>query len=221
MPEDVAAPRRPLAPLLALAVLAAGLLGFAGLAALAQGDPRGFDVAVLQALRRDGAPVGPAWLDLALRDLTALGGTPVLGLVTLLALGWLGLSRRWRAALLLLVTVPGGLVLNLVLKAAFDRPRPALVPHLVGVQTESFPSSHAMMAAVLYLTIGAMLARGAGRAQQAYVIGAAVGLALLVGVSRVWLGVHWPTDVLAGWCLGAAWATGCWLWLGRARRREA
>jgi undecaprenyl-diphosphatase len=221
MPEDVAAPRRPLAPLLALAVLAAGLLGFAGLAALAQGDPRGFDVAVLQALRRDGAPVGPAWLDLALRDLTALGGTPVLGLVTLLALGWLGLSRRWRAAVLLLVSVPGGLVLNTMLKAAFDRTRPGLVPHLVSVQTESFPSSHAMMAAVLYLTIGAMLARGAGRAQQAYVIGAAVGLALLVGVSRVWLGVHWPTDVLAGWCLGAAWATGCWLWLGPARRHEA
>ncbi len=215
--SDSPAPRRPLALLLALGVAAGGLLGFAAIAALVRGDPRGFDVAALQALRRQGAPLGPGWLDLALRDVTALGGLPVLGLVTVLVLGWLLLERRWRAAMLLAVSVPGGLLLNMALKTLFDRSRPDLVPHLVAVRTESFPSSHAMLSAVLYLTIGAMLARGARRRSQAYVIGAAVGITLLVGVSRVWLGVHWPTDVLAGWCLGAAWAMGCWLWLGRGQ----
>ena len=205
------------APLLALAVCAAGLLGFALLADLLEDGEHRFDEAVLLALRQPGdaaQPIGPAWLGLVMRDMTALGGIPVLGLFALVALGYLVLARQGRAALLLLVSLPGGLLLNTLLKHSFDRPRPALVAHLVDVQTLSFPSGHAMLSAVGYLTLGALLAGAAAqRRQQGYIMGVAVLLTLLIGGSRVYLGVHWPTDVLAGWCLGAAWAMGCWLLL--------
>ena len=203
------------APLLALAVCAAGLLGFALLADLLEDGEHRFDEAVLLALRQPGdaaQPIGPAWLGLVMRDMTALGGIPVLGLFALIAFGYLILARQGKAALLLLVSLPGGLALNTLLKQSFDRPRPALVAHLVDVQTLSFPSGHAMLSAVGYLTLGALLAGAAAqRRQQGYILGVAVLLVLLIGGSRVYLGVHWPTDVLAGWCLGAAWAMGCWL----------
>ncbi|MDN3566606.1 phosphatase PAP2 family protein [Paeniroseomonas aquatica] len=213
-------------PLLALAVCAAGLLGFALLADMLEDGEHRFDEALMLALRQPGdaaQPIGPPWLALAMRDLTALGGIPVLGLLSLVALGYLLLARQGRAALLLLVSLPGGLLLNTLLKQGFDRPRPALVAHLVDVQTLSFPSGHAMLSAVGYLTLGALLAGAAAqRRQQGYIMGAAVLLVLLIGASRVYLGVHWPTDVLAGWCLGAAWAMGCWLVLQVSgwRRRD-
>ena len=203
------------APLLALAVCAAGLLGFALLADLLEDGEHRFDETVLMALRQPGdaaQPIGPAWLGLVMRDMTALGGIPVLGLFALIAFGYLLLARQGKAALLLLVSLPGGLLLNTLLKQGFDRPRPALVAHLVDVQTLSFPSGHAMLSAVGYLTLGALLAGAATqRRQQGYILGVAVLLTLVIGGSRVYLGVHWPTDVLAGWCLGAAWAMGCWL----------
>lgn len=205
------------AALAALAVVAAGLLGFAAVMQMVEGGTHRFDEAVLLALRRPGAPdqpIGPAWLTLSAREVTALGSIPVLGLLGLLALGYLVLDGRWRAVLLLLVSLPGGLLLNSLLKQGFDRPRPALVARLMDVQTASFPSGHAMLSAIGFLTLGALLASGArGRRHRAYILGMAVALTLLVGGSRVWLGVHWPTDVLAGWCLGAAWAMGCWLTL--------
>jgi undecaprenyl-diphosphatase len=235
-PDAPSPPRRPrlveVAPLLALGACAAGVLGFVlAVAALGGGGARDFDEAVLRALRVPGAPadpLGPAWLELTLRDVTALGGVPVLTLLGLLALGYLVLVRRWRSALLVLVSLPGALLLNTALKRGFDRPRPELVAHLVEVRTESFPSGHAMLSAVVFLTLGAILAGGADRRlrHRGYVLGVAVLLTLLVGASRVYLGVHWPTDVLAGWCLGVAWAMGCWLLLrvlqrssGAGRRR--
>jgi undecaprenyl-diphosphatase len=205
------------AALAALAVLAAGLLGFAAVLELIEDGTHQFDQAVLLALRRPGMPdepVGPAWLTLGMREITALGSIPVLGLLTLLALGYLLLDQRWRALGLLLLSLPGGLLLNTVLKHGFDRPRPELVARLMDVQTASFPSGHAMLSAVGFLTLGALLASGSRRRRhRTYILSMAVLLTLLVGVSRVWLGVHWPTDVLAGWCLGAAWAMACWLLL--------
>jgi undecaprenyl-diphosphatase len=203
-------------PLLALAVFAAGLLGFGLLVdAVSEGEGHRFDETVLLALRQPGnpgEPIGPAWLALTMADITALGGIPVLGIFGLIALGYLLLARQGRAALLLLVSLPGGLVLNTLLKRGFDRPRPELVAHMVEVHTTSFPSGHAMLSAIGYLTLGTLLAGAAtGRRQQSYILGVAVALTLLIGASRVYLGVHWPTDVLAGWCLGAAWAMGCWL----------
>jgi undecaprenyl-diphosphatase len=205
------------AALAALAVVAAGLLGFAAVMQLVQGGSHRFDEAVLLALRHPGLPdqpIGPSWLTLSAREVTALGSIPVLTLLGLLALGYLLLDGRWRAVLLLAVSLPGGLLLNSALKHGFDRPRPELVARLAEVQTASFPSGHAMLSAIGFLTLGALLASGTRRRRhRAYILGMAVALTLLVGGSRVWLGVHWPTDVLAGWCLGAAWAMACWLML--------
>jgi undecaprenyl-diphosphatase len=135
------------------------------------------------------------------------------------------LARKRGAALLVLASVGGGALLSTLLKLSFERPRPDLVPHAVAVYTASFPSGHAMLSAVTYLTLGTLLARIQPRRRlRAYIVAVAVLLTLLVGTSRVYLGVHWPTDVLAGWCLGAAWAMLCWavaLWLQRRGRVEA
>jgi undecaprenyl-diphosphatase len=120
---------------------------------------------------------------------------------------------------LVLVSVAGGLLLSTLFKEAFDRPRPDLVTHGATVYTASFPSGHSMMAAVTYLTLAVMYARvEPRRAVKIYLIAVASLIILLVGASRVYLGVHWPTDVLAGWLAGATWALFCWLiarWLQR------
>jgi undecaprenyl-diphosphatase len=165
-------------------------------------------------------PRGPWWLELAMRDMTAMGSTAVLAVVALSALGYLVILRRWGTALMLACAVTGGLVASHGLKLLIERPRPDLVPHGVPVLTLSFPSGHATMSAVVYLTLGALLASlQPSRRAAAYLLGVAVLLTVLVGFSRVYLGVHWPSDVLAGWALGAAWAAGCLLvsqwWRGR------
>jgi undecaprenyl-diphosphatase len=116
------------------------------------------------------------------------------------------------------------MLLSTLLKMGFDRPRPDLVPHGALVYTASFPSGHATLSAVVYLTLGALLARVQPRlVLKLYLLGLAILLTVMVGVSRVYLGVHWPTDVLAGWAVGAAWALLCWataLWLQRRGRVE-
>ena len=211
MPEPRPAPMliRQAAPLLALAVCAGGVFGFVELMEVLEGDGRRFDEAVLLALRNPADPadpIGPRWLELAVRDITALGGIPVLGLLSLLALGWLVLRRRWRSVVLLFLALPGGLLVNTLLKRGFDRPRPGLVAHLVEVGTSSFPSGHAMLSAIGFLTLGALMAGGAERRRErGYILGAAIGLTLLVGASRVYLGVHWPSDVIAGYIMGTVW----------------
>lgn len=207
-----------------MAGIAALLWGFVQLAGRLLGSgPRGFDEAVLLALRNPADladPIGPPWLELFARDITSLGGIPVLTLVTLCSFGFLLMVRKRRTAVLLLIAVGGGLLLSSGLKDVFDRPRPDLVPHAVQVATQSFPSSHAMMSAITYLTLGALLARTQPRRRvKAYLLTSAVLLTLLVGTSRVYLGVHWPTDVLAGWWAGAAWAMLCGAVLRRLQRR--
>jgi undecaprenyl-diphosphatase len=208
-----------------LFICAGGLLAFVAIANEAlEGDAHRFDRALLLAFRgaTDPAdPIGPRWLELTMRDLTALGGYPMIVAIAVLAVGYLAILRDWAALVLVLVSLAGGILLNEALKGVFDRPRPDLVAHLVQVETPSLPSAHAMMAAVTYLTLGALLA-GAQPwpALKMYIIGAAVALTLLIGFSRVYLGVHWPTDVLAGWTIGAAWAMACWL-LARSAMRQA
>jgi undecaprenyl-diphosphatase len=126
--------------------------------------------------------------------------------------GFLAMTRKSHAALLVLVSVTGGVLISQTMKWAYARPRPDLVPHSAEVFTTSFPSGHSMMSAVVYLTLGALLARTqADRAAKVYVLAVAVLLTALVGASRVYLGVHWPTDVLAGWALGGLWALICLL----------
>jgi undecaprenyl-diphosphatase len=205
-----------LAPFAVLALIAA-MLGIFGKIAdeVMEGQTHAFDETILRALRNPGDladPIGPAWLELAMRDLTSLGSFTVVALLTLVAIGYLVIDGKRAAALFVLVAIAGGVVLSEGMKHLFGRPRPDLVAHLVEVQTASFPSGHAMLSAVTFLTLGALLARIQGRRRlKAYVISVAILLTLLTGASRVYLGVHWPTDVLAGWCAGAAWAMGCWL----------
>jgi undecaprenyl-diphosphatase len=144
-------------------------------------------------------------------DITALGGTAVLTLITAGVIGFLLMDGKRGAALFVLVAVAGGSLLTTLAKLAFARPRPELVAHLVEVSSYSFPSGHAMSSAVTYLTLGALLARTQARKRiKAYLLGVAVVLTLMIGTSRVYLGVHYPSDVLAGWSLGAAWAMLCW-----------
>jgi undecaprenyl-diphosphatase len=188
-----------------------------------EGEVRWFDEGLLYALRTaDPAdPIGPRWFEDAVVEITALGGFGVLALVTLLAVGYVLVQGKWGAALMLLAATLGGTAISEGLKVGFARPRPDLVAHAVDVTSMSFPSGHAMLSAVTYLTLGALLARTQRSARlRAYVLGAAVLLSLLIGLSRVYLGVHWPTDVLAGWCLGAAWALICWCAATLLTRRE-
>lgn len=219
--------RTAIAPIAAFCVCAGGALGFIVVAdSVLAGDSRAIDEAILLALRSSddtADPIGPAWLEIFFGDVTALGGYPVLTLVGLLAAGYLALLRRWGNLVLLAMSLAGGAILNSAFKTVFDRPRPDLVAHLVEVQTASLPSGHATGSAVAFLTLGALLAQVQPRQRlKLYIVSAAVGLTLLVGFSRIYLGVHYPTDVLAGWSLGAAWAMGCWsaAWL-LERRRQA
>lgn len=180
-----------------------------------EGSTSAFDSAILLAFRSAGDladPIGPEWFEETMRDFTALGGNGVLLLITLGALIYLLLIDKKRAAMVMAIAVGGGIVVSTLLKQAFDRPRPDLVPHGAEVFTASFPSGHSMMSAVVYLTLAAMLARVRPEWRvKIFVLSAALFVTLLVGVSRIYLGVHWPTDVLAGWSVGAAWALVCWV----------
>ena len=213
----------------AMLVTAAGLLAFVMLAAeVVEGDTRAFDEFLLLSLRSaadPSDPIGPRWLEEMMRDFTALGGTGVLTAVTLAVIGFLVLTRKRHVAVTVAVAVVGGLLLSHALKWGFARPRPELVPHGQAVYTQSFPSGHAMLSAVVYLTLGALLARTqAQRGVKFYFLAVAGLLTVVIGVSRVYLGVHWPTDVLAGWVGGTGWALLCWLvtlWLQRRGKIEA
>ena len=214
--------RAELASLAALFLLAFALFAFAELSdEVGDGETLKFDRAVLTALRDDsGEPVGPRALRVALADVTSLGSSSVLTLVVLATAGFLFLARRRHSALYVLVASAGGGVLSTALKSLFDRPRPDVVVHLVNVSSASFPSGHALGAAAIYLTLAVLLARELPRRRlRAFAVSAATLIVVLIGVSRIYLGVHWPTDVLAGWCVGAAWAMLCWLIADRLERR--
>jgi undecaprenyl-diphosphatase len=201
----------------ALVVIALGVLAFIGIAdEMSEGDSHAFDMAVLQALHPDAAnpadPVGPFWLDHAAADLTALGSVAVLTMLALGAAGFLVLHRRWIEAVIIAVGFGGGLTISQVLKTFFGRERPPEIYRAAEILNASFPSGHALLSAVVFLTLGAMLAETAkGRAARIYVMVVAIALVVVVGLSRIYLGVHWTTDVLAGWAAGGAWATACWL----------
>jgi undecaprenyl-diphosphatase len=202
----------------ALLILAIGVLcamAFIRAAAYAAGESPGeFDLHIITMLRNPADlsdPIGPEWFEEAIRDITALGGTAVLVIVSLTAFTFLMLTGKSHAAWVLAASALGAIVLSQSLKFGFDRPRPDLVPHKARVYTMSFPSGHAMMSAAVYLTLAALLARTQPQARvKTFMIFIAALLALLVGVSRVYLGVHWPTDVIAGWAGGTAWAIFCW-----------
>lgn len=189
-----------------------------------EGDTLDFDKRMLSALRKadnPSQPVGPPWLELAAFDLTALGGPTILGLTVAAVVGYLLLHGLYRNAAFVFLASVGGWLLNDFLKELFARPRPQVVPHLRQVMSLSFPSGHALTSAAIFLTLGALLMRVAERRfVKFYIMSVAVLATLLVGATRVYLGVHYPTDVLAGWLIGSSWALFCWL-LERSLERRA
>lgn len=213
--------------LIALACIVAGVWAFALLAdEVLEGGTQVFDQRLLLAFRHSDtrAMLGPPSVQQAGRDISGLGGVAVLTLVTAIAAGFLALDGKKHMALFVIGSVLGGLASSTLLKDLFHRPRPDLVPFDVYVSGASFPSGHSMMSAVTYLTLGALLARSQERKRlKAYFLLVAMVLTFAVGVTRVYLGVHWPTDVLAGWTAGAVWALLCWLvarWLQSRRTLE-
>jgi undecaprenyl-diphosphatase len=183
--------------------------------AVMEGETLAFDRRIVQAFRKadnPALPIGPPWISSVLLDLTALGGPTVIFLIVTAIVGFLALQGRYRTSLFILLTAFSGELLNFAMKGLFFRPRPSIVPHLREAFSSSFPSGHAMQSAIIYLTLGAMLMRLAERRlTKIYCCTVAMGLTFLVGLSRVYLGVHYPTDVLAGWIVGLFWASVCWL----------
>jgi undecaprenyl-diphosphatase len=192
------------------------LLAFVTLAGkVMDGDTQAFDARILLALREPSdlsRPIGPEWMESSVLDLTAIGGPTFLWMMVAAVAGFLVLQTRYRTAIVILVTSASGELLNVAMKHLFNRPRPTIVPHLRAVYSTSFPSGHAMESAIVYLTLGAILMRASDTVPtKIYILGIAVLLTTLAGASRVYLGVHHPTDVLAGWIVGFLWATICWV----------
>jgi undecaprenyl-diphosphatase len=191
-------------------IVVALLAGF-GLIAdeVVKGDTMDIDMGVLLALRTPGNPadpLGPPWLEEAARDVTALGSFSILSIIVVVVVGLLLLTGKARTGWFLAASVIGGTVVSTVLKALFDRPRPELTG-VARVFSPSFPSGHATLSAVTYLTLGTLLAlRTPLLRLKVFYLGVAVFLTVLVGLSRIYLGVHYPADVLAGWSIGSAWA---------------
>jgi len=210
--------------LIAMTLLVTTVWGFVELAEMVKGGgTHEFDERVVASMRRaddPAKPIGPPWLAEMGRDITALGGVVVLGLMTVGVGGYLMLDGKYSASAFVVGATASGLLITGLLKAQFDRPRPDIVPHLSIVHTTSFPSGHSMMSAIVYLTLGSLLTRlVSNRRLRFYVLSVAVTLTMLVGVSRVYMGVHYPTDVLAGWLAGLSWATICWLVARRWQQR--
>ncbi|HYJ53851.1 MAG TPA: phosphatase PAP2 family protein [Allosphingosinicella sp.] len=200
--------------LAALLLTGAALFAFFKLASeVGEGETMGLDRTILLWLRtpaNPAIPIGPHWLTEAMTEATAFGSVTGLLLVTLAVLGYLLISGRRRTALFVLLATGTGTAAAKLLKFVYDRPRPTLVPHLVDAGSASFPSGHAADSAIVYLTIAALLARTVPeRALRLYILVVAGSLVLLIGISRVYLGVHWPSDVVGGWAFGAAWAFAC------------
>lgn len=208
----------------ALLTVLAALAFFAVAALVSEGDTQQIDEAIVRWFRQPGNPNlarGPAWLTEVAIDITALGSTVVLLMLVGAVAGFLWLQGQTRLMLLLMGALGGGFFLNALLKTTFARARPSVVPHLREVFTYSFPSGHAALSAIVYLTIGVLLFEVVrGRAVRLYCLAVAMAATVLVGCSRVFLGVHYPSDVLAGWAAGIGWAAICWLAVQYLERRK-
>jgi undecaprenyl-diphosphatase len=167
-----------------------------------------FDRGILLSLRDPAnisRPIGPAWLFETMRDLTSLGSIVVLLLFTMTVAGYWLLTGRRRAAALLVAALIGAIVLNDVLKLAFERPRPDAILQSARVFSSDFPSGHATISSAVY--ISASLLAGAQPAVQLarrFLLYLAGFVVVVIGFSRLYLGLHYPTDILAGWCVGGA-----------------
>jgi undecaprenyl-diphosphatase len=209
--------RTEIAALTALFVAALGVMTFIEIADdMTEADGQAFDQQVLALLRPyaddPGRPWGPWWLKEAAADITSLGGISVLGLFALIVIVFLLSQRKWLSSLLLALGLVGGVMLSEGLKAVFERERPPQLMQAVETINASFPSGHALLATVFYLSIAVMLTRAFPRQRfKIFVLGVGILMALLVGLTRIYLGAHWATDVFAGWAVGSAWAMVLWL----------
>lgn len=214
--------------LLSVGALFGGILVFVGISDLVlEGEFHETEIRWMKDLRSPedlARPIGPTWLEDVSREITVLGGGVVLALITLVVVGYLLIERWYASTVLLLVAVGGGMLLTNVLKGYFERDRPTAVPHLADSLFASYPSGHSMMSSVVYLTLAVLLARAMERRRvKVYCVAVALLLSLMVGASRVYLGVHYPTDVVGGWAAGTAWALLCWLaayWLEKRGQVE-
>ncbi len=202
--------------LIALVLATGAVLAFLQLAdEMVEGETDALDRQLVLSLRTPGDlnnPIGSHNVEEAVRDVTALGGTTLVVVVTLVGVLAFAFHRRYRHAVVLAVTVLLGTLSSNLTKAFFERPRPDLVPHEVVVYSGSFPSGHSTMAATTYLTLAMLVSSLEPRRRTKALVYGLAGVVLVgVGFSRIYLGVHWPSDVLAGWCLGAAWALAAWL----------
>lgn len=191
---------------------------------VSDGDTQAFDEAVLLSLREptdSNDPIGPPWFEEVIRDFTALGGTGLLTLVIVSVAGLMYMQDNKRQLVIILVSIAGALLISFLTKEFFDRPRPDLVAHGSNVRTASFPSGHSLLSASTYLTLGILLAQVQKKMRiRIFIMVLSIVTVILVGFSRVYLGVHWPTDVLAGWSIGAVWAMLCWLVAWRVFPKE-
>ncbi len=204
-----------------------GLLHLGG--EMREGDTAAWDRAIMLAFRAPGQPhqpIGPPWLPDTLRDVTALGGTTLIALATAVAAVALARRRRWRRALVLIIVVLLANASDNLLKGLYHRERPDFAYPGLYLPSQSFPSGHSTASAALWLTLAAIVASFESRdAAKVFWFALALAIILAVGLSRVYLGAHWPTDVLGGWILGAVWALigwGAWRslpdrWRGPAR----
>jgi undecaprenyl-diphosphatase len=198
-------------------VLAAGSLwAFLNIAdEMGEGETDAIDRHLILLLRNPADlndPIGSRNIEEAVRDVTALGGTTLITLVTLAAIASFAFHKKYKHALVMAAAVLLAWLSSDAGKLVYDRPRPDLVPHGAYVYSASFPSGHSTLAAATYLTLGMLVASlESRRRSKALAYGLAGLLLVAVGFSRVYLGVHWPSDVLAGWCLGATWALAGWI----------
>ena len=206
-----------------LILIAAALalqIAFAVLASeVLEDETAAFDQTILRAFRDTaGMPVGPTWLKGTILNLSALGSVAVVTLIVGLAALFLVLLKRRGEAVLLVGCAVGATITLVVLKILFGRERPTVVSALATEVDLSFPSGHSLIASAVYPTLGLLLARTfTDRHLKVYVLAAAAGLTLLIGFTRIYIGVHYPTDVLGGWMLGLSWAILCALISRRLR----
>lgn len=197
-----------------VAAAAVALLLVLGL--VVDATPFAWDRAILVGLRQWG---GPGWLRAAAVNITALGSPTVLTLVVIGAAALLLAERLWLTALSTVAACASGGVVVDLLKNEVARPRPTLVEHLVEVRNLSFPSGHAAGSATVYLTVAALASQVIETpAARRTALALAILLVGAIGFSRVYLGVHWPSDVAAGWSFGTLWALGWWLATAKARQ---
>ena len=210
---------------LLLVIAAAGAVwAFFNIASeVGEGETLAIDRHILLALRTPGNPADPLGsrtFEEAMRDVTALGGFTVVTLVTIVGVVVFLIHKRVRHAAVMGLTVILAEISSEGMKHLYGRPRPDLVPHGSYVYSTSFPSGHSTLSAATYFTLAMLIASlEPHRAAKVMAYALAALLVVSIGVSRVYLGVHWPSDVLAGWCLGAAWALAAWLSLAKVRKR--